>query len=239
MLLKNQAIVLSSIKYSDSDLIVKCFTLERGVTSYLLKSILKSSKGKLKAAYFQPLTQLFIEEYYRPKSTLQGIKEVKLASHYLSLHSDVVKSSIALFLSEVLASVLKEEGPQEELFSFLETALQVLDHEDKVTNFHLLFLIKLTKYLGIYPYQTDKKEPYFNLQEASFESTPTSLNSVEGKNVALLKRLMEINFDSLQDIKLNSIERQSFLNMILTYYELHLLGFKKPKSLEVLNKLFA
>ena len=239
MLTKSQAIVLSSLKYGESDLIVKCFTLERGTTSYLLKGILKASKSKLKPAYFQPLSLLFLDETIRTKSTLQGIKEVKVDYHYVSLHTDIVKSSIALFLSEVLSTVLKEEGPQEELFHFLSTSMQVLDQEEKVSNFHLLFLMKLTKYLGIYPNQPEESQKYFNLQEARFEWSPSNLTSIEGRNVELLKELMEVNFDELQNLSLNSKERQAFLILILNYYEQHLSGFRMPKSLEVLNKLFS
>ena len=239
MLTKCQAIVISTLKYGDSDLIAKCFTLERGTVSYLLRGVLKSTKGKLKAAYFQPLTQLYIEEYYKPKSSLQSIKEVKLACHYTSIHVNVMKSSIALFLSEVLTSVLKEESPQEDLFSYLSTSLQVLDYEEKVANFHLLFLVQLSKYLGVFPHPPKGTQAYFNLNEARFEAIPSDLTSIEGRNVTVLMQLMAMDFNSLSELKLNATERQSFLNMFLTYLEIHIIGFKKPRSLEVLNKLFA
>jgi len=238
MLAKSQAIVLSSLKYGDSDLIVKCFTLERGTTSYLLRGILKSSKGKLKPGYFQQLSLLSLEESIKPQASLQGIKEVKIDYHYTSLHTDVVKSSIALFLSEVLSTVLKEEGPQEELFHFLNTSMQVLDQEERVSNFHLLFLVKLTKYLGISPDDLNSHLPFFNLKDARFEKVKTDTYTVEGKTVELLKALLTADFDIVNNLKVSSSERQLFLNTLLFYYELHLAGFKKPKSLEVLNKLF-
>lgn len=238
MLTKSQAIVLSSLKYGDSDLIVKCFTLQRGTTSYLLKGILKATRGKLKAAYFQPLTLLSLDETIKSKSSLQGIKEVKIDYHYTSLHTNMVKSSITLFLSEVLSIVLKEEGPQEDLFHFLSTSMQVLDQEEKVSNFHLLFLVKLTKYLGISPDNLAADKPFFNLKDGKFETVKTDAYSVEGKTVEVLKILLTTNLDTVNNIKINTNQRQVFLNTMLFYYELHIPGFKKPKSLEVLNKLF-
>lgn len=238
MLAKSQAIVLSSLKYGDSDLIVKCYTFERGITTYLLRGILKPTKRKLKPAYFQPFSQLLIEESYKPNASLHGIKEVKVNYQYSTLYTNVVKSSIALFLSEILSIVLREEEPQEGLFYFLITSLQVLDQETSVANFHLLFLMKLTKYLGIYPDQVNMELPYFNLRDARFEPSKSDLYSISGKEVELLKTLLGTNFDALHELKLSSKERQSFLSILLTYFELHLSNFKKPKSLAVLNSLF-
>ncbi|MCO4823097.1 MAG: recombination protein O N-terminal domain-containing protein, partial [Flavobacteriaceae bacterium] len=97
MLVSTKAIVLSKIRYKDNDLIVKCYTQHFGVKSYLLKNILKSKKGKLKMAYFQPLTLLDIEATHNTNRTLHYIKEVKLYNHYISIHTNILKSSISLF----------------------------------------------------------------------------------------------------------------------------------------------
>lgn len=238
MLTKSLAIVLSTLRYRDSDLIVRCYTLQRGTISYLIRGILKPSKRKLKAAYFQPLAQLSIDENYNPKGSLHTIKEVKVEYHYNTLYTNVIKSSIALFLSEVLTNFLREEESQEDLFHFLATSMQVLDQEEKVVNFHLLFLVKLSKYLGIHPDKADSDLPYFNLKDSKFEASVTDKYSIEGKNVELLKTFLGTNFDALNNLNLSSKERQMFLKTLLVYFELHLAGFKKPKSLDVLNSLF-
>ena len=98
MLMKTNAIVLSKLKYRDNDLIIKCYTSQRGVVSYLLRGVLKSTKGSSKTAYYQPLSQLDLEESYKPNQSLQFIKEVKLAAVYTSLHTDILKSAIVMFL---------------------------------------------------------------------------------------------------------------------------------------------
>lgn len=238
MLIKTNAIVLSKIKYRDNDLIVKCYTKNRGVVSYLLRGVLKSGKQSSKVAYYQLLSQLQIEENYKPKQSLQFISEVKLNVVYHSLHTNVLKSAITMFLSEVLSSALKEEEPNESLYNFLETTLELLDNETEFSNFHLLFLIELTKHLGFYPDTTQVDFPYFNLTSGEFELKPQQVYSISGENLVTLKTLLGIKFDALYTVKLNSNQRQSFLNMLLLYYELQLGDFRKPKSLQIFNQVF-
>ena len=238
MLTKNNSIVLSKLKYKDNDLIVKCYTQERGVVSYLLRGVLKSKKGHTKTVYFQALSQLQIEENFKPNRQLQNIKEVKPNYIYKSLYNNIYKSAIVMFLAEILSAVLREEEQNEGLFNYIETALQYLDTEEHYSNFHLLFLLKLTRYLGFQPEQLHINYPYFNLESGIFEETPSSMYTMSGQNLTLLKQLLGINFDALPSIKINAKQRQEFLNMLLYYFELHLDGFKKPKSLQVLNDVF-
>lgn len=238
MLYKINAIVLSKLKYGDNDLIVKCYTKQRGIASYLIKGALKSQKGSPKTAFFQPLSLLLVEEYYKPNRTFQGIKEVKLEYLYKTLHTDILKGAIVMFLSEVLSSVLKEEEPNESLCSYLENSMKWLDDKSEFSNFHLLFLLNLTKYLGFYPDTQNTNYEFFNLSSGLFECNKSGFYAVSGKNIMVLKTLLGINFDELNTINLNSKQRFSFLNMLMLYFELHLGDFKKPKSLEILNQVF-
>ncbi len=238
MLVKINAIVLSKLRYRDHDLIVKCYTKQRGITSYLIRGALKTQKGSSKTVYFQPLSLLLIDEYFKPDRSLQGLKEVKLDYLYKSLHTNILKSAIVMFLSEVLTTVLKEEESNEPLFSYLENSLKWLDDGAEFSNFHLLVLVDLTKYLGFYPDNQNRNFEYFNLSSGLFESKKSGFYSVYGKNIMVLQALLGTNFDELNTINLNSKQRQSFLNMILLYFELHLGDFRKPKSLEILNQVF-
>lgn len=238
MLIKTKAIVLSKLKYRDNDLIVTCYTSEKGLVSYLLRNVLKSKKGSAKSAYFQLLSQLQIEEQYNPNRSLQSIKDVQLEFNYESLHTNVLKSAIAIFLSEMLSISLKEEQQNPSLYNYLETSLQVLDQEKQFSNFHLLFLLNLTKHLGFYPDEHNIHFEYFNLSKGQFEPSKQDYYSISGENLKILKQLLGINFDALYTIRLNSKQRQAFLNMLLSYYEIHLGDFKKPKSLEIFNQVF-
>lgn len=238
MLITTNAIVLSKLKYGDSDLIVKCYTQQLGVISFLLRGVLKSKKGHSKTAYFQLLSQLQLVILFKENRSLQTIKEAKIAHIYTSLHSHILKSSIVMFLSEVISNILKEEEQNEELYSYIENTLLWLDAQSEYANFHLLFLLKLTKYIGFYPDESHIEYPYFSLSEGKFETKPTNKHSVSGENLTLLKHLLGTKFDTLHDVKISSKRRQAFLNMMLLYFELHLGGFKPPKSLKIFNQVF-
>lgn len=239
MLVKTQAIVLSKIKYRDHDVIVKCYTKNRGIVSYLLRGVLKSKKGNAQIAYFQPLSQLDIEENYRANQSLHYIKDVKLSVPYHDMHTNIFKASIVMFLSEILSATLKEEEANASLYEFLETTLQWLNHETEFANFHLLFLLELSKHLGFYPETTNLDFPYFNLRSGNFELRAHAPYTITGENLAFIKRLLHIKFDTLKLMKLHSKQRQSLLNVLLIYFDLHLSDFKKPKSLEVFNQVFS
>lgn len=237
MTLKTKAIVLNSIKYGDADLIVKCYT-EYGVKSYLLKKVLAIKKGKLKASYFQPLTQLELIATHRDKRNLNFIKEAKTIYPYQSVHSNVIKQTIALFLSEILSRSLYEEEPNSELYKYLETALIWLDTHDKISNFHLLFLLKLSKHLGFYPDSENRHFDYFDLQEGIFLRNRPNNEYISDDDLSGFRKLLGINFDGLESLKFTGSDRQKALDYLIRYFELHLPMFQKPKSLTVLKSVF-
>lgn len=237
MLLTTKAIVLSKIKYRDNDLIIKCYTQKEGVVSYLLRGVLKSKKGS-KTAYYQLLTQLQLETDFKPSRSLQYIKEVKINYLYSSLHTNILKSAIVMFLAEVLSSALQEQEQNDTLFNYLEATLQWLDTNESCANFHLLFLLNITKHLGFYPDISNLEFPYFNLEDGEFQEKGYSKYSISGENLTLLKQCLGTTFDALETVKINAKQRQSFLSLILVYFELHLGSFKKPKSLQIFNDVF-
>jgi DNA repair protein RecO (recombination protein O) len=237
MLVNTKAIVLTSLKFGESDLIVKCYT-EVGIKSYLLKRIFKSKSNKINIAYFQPLTQLNITANHNTKGTLNSIREVRLSHTYQSIPIDIYKQAISLFLAETLSHVLQEEEKNENLFQFLETALIWFDNHEKTANFHLLFLLNLTKYLGFYPETKNIDAPYFNLLEGYFSKNKPFEDFVFGEKLLLFKSLIGINFDVIESLQLNSKNRTMVLEILLNYYELHLAGFKKPKSFTILKEVF-
>lgn len=237
MLVSTNAIVLSKLKYRDYDLIIKCYTQKEGIVSYLLRGVLKSKKGS-KTAYYQLLTQLQLVTDFKHSRSLQYIKEVKVNHLYSSLHTNVLKSAIVMFLAEVLSSALQEEEQNDTLFNYLEATLQWLDAHDRFANFHLLFLLNLTKHLGFYPDISNIDAPYFNLEDGKFQQEQQSKYSISGENLTLLKRLLGTTFDALESIAINAKQRHAFLSLILVYFELHLGTFKKPKSLQIFNEVF-
>ncbi len=236
MLQKTKAIVINSIRYADTSLIVNCYTEDYGIKTYLLKGILKSKKGKFHKAHFQALTQLEIVAYHNDKGNLNSIKEAHIVNFYQSLHTDIVKQSLVIFLSEVLNSVLREEECNKELYHYLETAFTWLDTNGKIANFHLLFLLNLTKYLGFYPDTTHND--YFDLLEGKFVAKPISNYFIEKPEITYFQTLLGINFDALPNMNLTALQRQQLLELLIQYISLHLQTFKTPRSLAILQKLF-
>lgn len=239
MQVNTKAIVLSSLKYGDTSLIVKAFTASDGLKSYLLKGVLASKKGKLKTAYFQPLTQLEIVAYHKNKGTLESIREAKINYAYQTLHTDIAKNAMTLFLSEMLVNSIHEEERNSGLFQFLEASLQYLDAHGQISNFHIYFLIRLTKYLGFFPDSNNKNASCFDLREGEFTDTPSLNPILTGENLGFFKTFLGINFDGINNVKMSKNHRQELLQSLVMYYELHLQGFRKPRSLAVLNEVFS
>lgn len=237
MLVKTKAIVISSLKFQEKSLIVKCFTLSDGLKSYFVRDAFSSRKGNQKMAYFQPLTVLEIEAIHKNKGTLEQIKEIKIDSPFQTIHANIVKSTLTLFLSEMLHHSIHEEEKNELLFHFIESALHWFDHHDEIANFHLIFLLEITKYLGFYPDITESQLPYFEMKEGVF-SPFHSLTSLSENESIIFKKLIDLKFENEQKT-FHVSERQILLSILVDYYNMHLDGFKKPKSLEVLKEVFS
>lgn len=233
-----KALVLSSLKYGDSSLIVRALTESDGLKSYLLKGVLASRKGKLKPAYFQPLMQLEIVANHRNKGHLEHLTEVKLAATYQSLHTEVPKNSVVLFLAEMLGNSIQEEQRDQGLFSYLEYALQWLDGHALSPDFHILFLLNLSKYLGFYPDTRSIGAPYFDLQEGEFCRHPSLNPLIEGEQLRHFRCFLGVDFEALPTLGLDKALRGELLRKVILYYGLHIHGFRPPKSLAVLQAVF-
>lgn len=238
MLVQTNAIVLHTLKYSESSLIAHCYTKDYGIQSFILKGILSAKKGGLRKAQFLPLSQLEIVYQHKSNGGLQYIKEAKISFSYTSIHTDIKKNSIALFLSEIVHKSVYEEEPNPTLFSFLESAFHWLDTQEEVTNFHLLFLVKLSKFLGFYPNIESEDALHFDLENGNFTSTPRGKNHLSGPVAQTIKTLLGINFANEIMPKINQKLRRDVLDTLVHYYELHLQGFVKPKSLPILLEIF-
>jgi DNA repair protein RecO (recombination protein O) len=237
MQIKTKAIVLSSVKFQEKSLIVKCFTQSHGLKSYFVRDAFSSRKSNQKIAYFQPLTILEIEAVHKNKGSLENFKEIKIATPFHSIHTDIFKSTIVMFISEILHHSIHEEEKNESLFIFLETALHWLDTHDEIANFHLILMLEATKYLGFYPDISDMDLKYFDINEGLF--TPFhAISSLSEHESNLFKKLINLKFDNDQKI-FHVLERQMLLKFLIDYYSFHLDGFKKPKSLDVLKEVFS
>lgn len=236
MLVKTRGIVISAVRYQETSLVVKCFTQAEGLRSYFVRDAFGTKKSGQKSTYFQPLGIIEFVATHKNKGTLEYFKEVRPAHLYTTLHTDIAKTTIALFVSEVLHHCIKEEEQNAGLYEFLETSLLWLDGHDEPANFHLLLLLGLTRFLGFYPNGLEV-HPFFEMTGGIFMpyASATCLNEAE---TLLLRRLMALKRESTEKA-FHSTERQALLKILLDYYSIHLEGFQKPRSLEVLREVFS
>jgi DNA repair protein RecO (recombination protein O) len=237
MLVKTKAIVISSLKYQEKSLIVKCLTQSDGLKSYFVPNAFSAKKSNQKIAYFQPLSLLEIEANHKNKGTLEHFKEIKLAHAYQTISTDIVKSTIVIFLSEIINHSIHEEEKNETLFDFLESALLWLDAHNEMANFHLILMLEMTKFFGFYPNTSESIFKFFDCKEGNFTAS-LGTNYLSEQETFLFKKLIDLKFDSDQKVFAGT-ERQILLKILLEYYSIHLDGFKKPKSLEVLKEIFS
>ncbi|AGC76046.1 DNA replication and repair protein RecO [Nonlabens dokdonensis] len=238
MLVKTPAIVLSTLKYSEADLIARLYTKELGTQSFILKGIRKTRKGKLRISFFQPLTQLVIETNYKGKGSLEYIKEAQVIHPYVYIHTSIVKSSITMFFSEVLSQILTEQQPDEELFEYLSSVFQYLDQAEEVANFSIKMLIDMSMFLGFQPDTSTMEKPYFNLLNGNFDDNGLQPHHLSITESNLLKQFLGTDFDQINQIKMHREERNALLNLVIDYFQIHLQIFKKPHSLSILKQLF-
>lgn len=239
MQVSSKAIVISTLKYGESSLIVRLFTREGGLQGYLLKGILGRKKGRFKAGHFQPLTQLEVVGNPSRSGGLGYLRDASIAFPYQTIHADIRKGSIALFLSEILAQSIREQEPNQALFGYLESALQWLDHHDQVANFHIRFLLGLSRHLGFYPDRTLAGAPYFDLGEGAFVREPSLHPVLSGELLGFFNRFLESGFENLDQIRIGQAQRRELLQALVAYYGIHLPGFREPRSLAVLDAVYS
>lgn len=240
MLFKTRGIVLHHIKYSETSVIVTIYTELFGRQSYLINGV-RSKKAKIKANILQPLFLLDMEVYHKPKRDLQRVKEVQNDFIFNSLPYDIRKSTVALFIAEILYKTIQEQEPNSDLFSYLYNSIQVFDlKEEGATNFHLYFLIHLTKYLGFFPENNySETYPYFDLKAGRFvQLKPLHLFFLYKDDSAILSGLIVFSENQHDQLKITSSSRINILEKILDYYSLHNEGVSNVKSLSVLKDVF-
>ncbi len=240
MIHRVRGIVLHHVKYRESSAILYVYTDLFGRQAYLVNSI-KGKNSRFRSNLLQPLTLLEMEVYHKEGRDLQRLKEIRNYIPYRRIPFDPYRGSQAMFLAEVLYRALREEDPARGLFDFLESSFQILDISGEDTrNFHLVFLVRLTKYLGFYPEDNFSKENNgFDMRNGQFTgSFNLHPDFFDTDNSFLLHRLLGATFNNISEISINQDIRMRFLEYMMDFYRLHLHGFGKIRSLTVLHEIF-
>ncbi|MBT3173506.1 MAG: DNA repair protein RecO [Lentimicrobiaceae bacterium] len=237
MIVNTRGVVIKQTKFSDSGVIVKIFTEQYGMQSFFVRG-LKSRKSKSKAAMFQPLSILDLVINFSDKKSLQTIKDIDLAYSYKSIPDNMVKRSVLFFIVELLYKCLKDEVKNKELFDWINGSLVWLDIANEgYANFHLLFMMQLTKFLGFYPSKLSMMEiSIFDLQDGQFTNTiPLHGNYLSGDEVNNIMSIYSKSFEDATSIKFNRENRMQVLENLIKYYNFHIPSMGGFKSLEILS----
>jgi len=241
MLHKTRGIVLRAVNYSDTSIIVKIYTEEFGIQTYLIKGA-KRKNSSIKANLFQPLSLLELVVYKKEKKKLHTLKEAGVEFHFNSIPNDPAKTSILFFLNEILLKCLQEEENNHELFAFLHETMQTLESAEKnISNFYLIFLVRLSRFLGFYPQgKFSETTTFFDLQEGGFTPTePLHPDFLDNSNSQLLGKLLVSNYYSMDSLTFSGKERKNLLDILLRFYHLHLSNMGSISSHKVLEQVFA
>lgn len=238
MLTKSEAIVLHSLKYGEGRIITDMFTRECGRLSFIV-SAPRSERSKIKKQYLQPLTLLSIECDVRTQQQLQKLRDASLLTPLPSLYSDAKKLTIGLFVSEFLYHALKGEQRNETLFDYIRSSIEWLDGAEKnFVNFHLVFLMRLSRFLGFYPYLEEESD-YFDLRGATFcPAPPLHRDFLMPQEASRIRLLMRMDYPTMHLFRLSRGERNRILELLLLYYQLHLPSFPALRSVSVLQELY-
>lgn len=241
MIGKTKGIVLHQIKYSDSGIIVQLYTSIFGRQSLLVKGLRKKKSGRHNIL-FQPLTVLDSVIYYKEAQRIPVLQEFSVIYSPSLIYSDIRKTSMAIFLGEALNSILREEGPNNSLFTFLEESIVYFDKcPENFANFHIAFLAGLSSYLGFEPAPRKRTEDiYFDLLNGIFVPSPPMHANYSSPDISgVLARFFSSSYDNSREINLTGALRNEILETLLKYYSTHIPGLKRIKSLEILKEVFS
>ncbi|MDQ3190632.1 MAG: DNA repair protein RecO [Bacteroidota bacterium] len=226
MLQKTSGVFIHQLKYSESSIIARIYTENSGLKSFLIKGV-RNKKSVIKANVLQPLALLDLVFLYKEKSTLHYLKELNISNPGSSIPFNFYKSAIAIFMSEVLLKCIKEEETNPALFAFISNTIKLLDiKEDNLGFFPILFMIKLSRYLG------------FSIEDR-VNSVDLIMNygSVSQDVINFLQHIKSLTFDDLNQLKLSKSTRKEVLGFLIKYYEVHLIKSGDIKSHKVLETI--
>jgi DNA repair protein RecO (recombination protein O) len=240
MIVSSRAVVLHQLKYAETSLIVTLYTEAEGRQSYMINGI-RSVRSKQKTGFFQPLFLLEIEAYHKPGREIQRMKEFRILEAYRSIPFQIVKSSMAMFLSEVLYRVLRSEESDPNLFEFLIHSFGFFDSmQHGQANFHLWFLANLSGFLGFKPENNyNVINPWFDPKKGSFTAfKPHYPNSPDKSESETIANLFSLEIGHLSEFNPGGVSRMRMLEILIDYYAVHFEGIGKIHSLQILNEVF-
>lgn len=240
MIINSGGIVLSTLRYSDSSVIARIYTQDRGLRSFMVRT----GKGKSalsKLALLQPLSLVAVSFSDDERKSLHTLRSIERESTLNSIPFDPVKTCIALFVAEIIGRAIGEEEKNLELFKFLKTAVLLLDDDHgAAVNFHLKFMIEFSRFLGFYPHRQSNTTSFFDLREGGFQtSEPAHPHYLDQTLSKVFYQLIDVGMTKYGTVKVTNSERRELLQKLIDYYRLHLDGMKEIRSHKVLEEVLS
>ena len=236
-----RGVVLNTIKYGDKGLVVQMLTSSHGRQSFMVQGLgSRGGRSGTRAALFQPLFALEFEGLESSKMQMHRFAEVHAGIVLHSIPFDVKKSTIALFMAEVLHRLVKESEANEMLFDFVWGSIEALDVADEgVANFHLWFLSNLCRFLGFSPGNEYMADGWFDMAEGLYVGVePPKRLAMSPQNAQILRDMLECDVRYLGEVGLNRAQRVEFLDALLAYYAYHLDTINSVQSIKILQEVF-
>ena len=237
---KGRGIVLHTLKYGDTSMVAYLLTDVGGRRSYMVQGVRSRSGRGSKLALFQPMFPVEFEGLESPRQQMDRFKEVRAGFVLQSLPFDVRKSTMALFMAEVLYRLVRESEPNRPLFDFVWGSAEALDAMDEgVPNFHLWFLANLSRLLGFRPGNDYTPGAWFDIREGSFTPLrPPHGEVLSADDARILHDLLECDVRYIAEIGLNRRQRVAYLDALLVYYGYHLDAIHAVQSVRILQEVF-
>lgn len=239
MLLATRGLVFHVSRYSDSSGIVKIFTEDYGLQSFIVKSLFSRS-SRIKPALFGHLSLIDIVYNNKPGHSLQYLKEVSLHKDFDVITDNIGRSSVMLFINEVLYKTVREEEANQPLFEFIEYTLKSLNNSNiPVNSFHLLFLVRLAEHLGFGPSGSLREEGnYFDLLTGSMlPLNPGHSYIISGETLSILTKMASMDYNDLSGFNAPRVVRLDLLERLIDFYKVHLPDLTELKSVKVLHEI--
>lgn len=239
MLDRTRGIALKTTNYSESSVVAQIFTENMGLQSYLINGARKP-KAKVHINMLQPLHLLDMVVYIKTNGSLQRIKEAQANPSIQNIPIDIVKSSVAIFINEILFKVLKQQSPDPRLYNFIHESILWLDQtQNAIQNFHLCFLMKLSYYLGYMPSAEKSDKPFFDLADGIYtDYAPAHIHVLQEPHTSIFGQILLTEYEESHLLSISHADRIYLLRQIINFYKLHTEDFGKINSLEILEEVF-
>ena len=237
-----KGIVLRSLKYGETSLIVSIYTELFGIQQYIVKGIRTASKkSSANASYFQGGALLDMQVQHQEIKNFQYIKEYQWAYLYRNLFNNVIKNSVLLYIIEMLQHCSKQPEANTEIFSLTEESLIMLDtaNDAFTANLSLYYSVKLAARLGfeIQGHYTTET-PILDYQEGVFiTEIPSHKYYMPASLSQPLSDLILSHVEDIGTVSLNRTIRNTILEHLQIFFRLHIPYYGKLNSPDILKQI--